>query len=83
MRQSIAFAHDDHPAGDDERPQGWWIVSVFDECEACDRPLVELTVELMDSPGERVSVHLGPGTVRKLQQGLELALREIGEAPRD
>jgi hypothetical protein len=80
VRRSIEFDHDDHPADDDERPQAWWIVGIFDECEGCGlEPQVELTIELQEQNGERVTAHLNPATARKLRLGLKRALEELGE----
>jgi hypothetical protein len=72
---------DDHPAGDAERPQLAWAVAALDDCEECDAPRVELTVEEVGRPGTGLVAHLAPATVRRLQAALGSALREMGEAP--
>jgi hypothetical protein len=73
---------DDHPAGHDEWPQLAWVVAVLDDCELCDGPRVELTVEEVGRPGSGLVGHLAPGDARRLRAALALALGEIGEEER-
>jgi hypothetical protein len=70
---------DDHPTDDDEWPQLAWVVAILDDCELCDGPRVELTVEEVGRPGSGLVSHLAPADARRLRAALALALREIGE----
>jgi hypothetical protein len=70
---------DDHPPDDAEWPQLAWVVATLDDCELCDGPRVELTVEEVGRPGSGLVGHLGPADARRLRAALALALREIGE----
>jgi hypothetical protein len=72
---------DDHPPDDDEWPRLAWVVAVLDDCELCDGPRVELTVEEVGRPGAGLVGHLAPASARRLRAALALALREIGEDP--
>jgi len=70
------------PSADDpERPQVAWSVALLDDCDGCDAPRVELTLEEMTRPGTGVSAHLAPPTARHLRGALAAALRDIGEDP--
>jgi hypothetical protein len=71
---------DDHPAGDPERAQLAWAVAALDDCEGCDGPRVELTMEEVGRPGAGVVGHLAPASARRLRAALATALREMGEA---
>jgi len=65
MRKLGDYGGDDHPADDPERPQVAWSVALLDDCDGCDAPRVELTLEEMTRPGTGVSAHLArppPGT---------------------
>jgi hypothetical protein len=70
---------DDHPPGDDEWPQLAWAVAVLDDCQVCDAPRVELTIEEVGRPGTGSVAHLAAADARRLRAALALALREIGE----
>ena len=41
-------------ADDEDRPPGYWIVNLFDDCEGCDDLRVELVLEV-SGPDERVA----------------------------
>ena len=58
-----------------------WSVAVLDDCEGCDDPRVELTLEEMTRPGTGVGAHLAPPTARRVRAALAAALRDIGEDP--
>ena len=79
MRQSVDFAWDDHPEGDDERLRSSWIVLISETCDACDAARVELVVEEDGHRGQGLGLHLAPPTVRRLRAALAKALRDIGE----
>ncbi|HEV7524697.1 MAG TPA: hypothetical protein VGP92_07010 [Acidimicrobiia bacterium] len=79
MKKLIEYGTDDHPADDRERAQIAWIVAVLDDCDECEDPRVELTVEEAGQKGTGFVGHLNPATVRRLRTALANALREIGE----
>ncbi len=79
MKKLADYGTDDHPADDPERVQISWIVAVLDDCEECEDPRIELTVEEVGQPGTGLVGHLTPETTRKLRAALATALREIGE----
>jgi hypothetical protein len=79
MKKLIDYGIDDHPADDPERVRLTWIVAVLDDCEECQDPRVELTVEEVDKKGTGLVAHLSPATARRLRAALATALREIGE----
>ena len=79
MKKLIEYGIDDHPAGDPERAQVTWIVAVLDDCEECEDPRVELTVEAVDQKGTGLVAHLSPAGARRLRATLANALKEIGE----
>lgn len=79
MKRLADYGRDDHPEGDPERAQVAWAVASFDDCDMCDAPRLELTLEDVGRPGTGVVAHLAPGTARRLRSALALALREIGE----
>ncbi len=81
MKKLADYGIDDHPADDPERVQITWIVAVLDDCEACEAPRVELTVEEVGKNGAGLVGHLSPATARRLRAALATALREIGEDP--
>jgi hypothetical protein len=79
MKKLIDYGIDDHPADDPERVQVTWIVAVLDDCEECEDPRIEFTVEEVDKKGTGLVAHLSPTTARRLRTTLATALREIGE----
>jgi hypothetical protein len=79
MKKLADYGIDDHPADDPERVQMTWIVAVLDDCEACEDPRIELTVEEAGGHGSGLVAHLSPATARRLRAALATALREIGE----
>jgi len=79
MKKLADYGTDDHPAGDPERVQITWIVAVLDDCEECEEPRIELTVEEVGKQGAGLVGHLSPPTARRLRAALATALREIGE----
>jgi hypothetical protein len=79
MKKLIDYGIDDHPADDPERVQVTWIVAVLDDCEECEDPRIELTVEEVDKKGTGLVAHLSAATARRLRATLANALREIGE----
>lgn len=79
MRQSVDFAWDDHPEGDEDRPRSSWIVMISQTCDACGDPRVELIVEEADRRGSGLGLHMAPATVRRLRAALAKGLRDIGE----
>jgi hypothetical protein len=79
MKKLIDYGIDDHPADDPERVQITWIVAVLDDCDECEDPRVELTVEEVDNKGTGLVGHLSPTAARRLRTALANALREIGE----
>lgn len=81
MRKLSEYGRDDHPADDPERAQVAWTVALLDDCEGCDAPRVELTLEEMTRPGTGVVAHLAPATARRVRAALGAALRDIGEDP--
>ena len=81
MRKLADYGADDHPADDPERTRIAWAVAVLDDCEGCEGPRVELTVEELGRPGAGLVGHLAPETARRLRAALTTALREIGEDP--
>ena len=78
MRQSVDFALDDHPAGDEERPRAAWAVGVVDDCDGCGDLRVELTLEEEGRAGTGVTAHLAPDSARRLQAALAAGLRDLG-----
>ena len=80
MRKLAEYGLDDHPAQDPERAQLAWAVALLDDCEECEEPRVELTVEEAGRPGTGLVGHLAPPTARRLRAALATALREMGEA---
>jgi hypothetical protein len=81
MKKLADYGTDDHPADDPERVQISWIVAVLDDCEECEDPRVELTVEEVGKNGQGLVGHLSPASARKLRAALATGLREIGEDP--
>jgi hypothetical protein len=81
MRKLGDYGRDDHSADDPERAQVAWSVALLDDCDGCDDPRVELTLEEMTRPGTGVAAHLAPPTARRLRGALAAALRDIGEDP--
>lgn len=81
MKKLADYGTDDHPPDDPERVQMTWIIAVLDDCEECEDPRVELTVEEAGQPGTGLVGHLSPATARRLRAALATALREIGEDP--
>jgi hypothetical protein len=79
MKKLIDYGIDDHPADDPERAQVTWIVAVLDDCDECEDPRIELTVEEVDKKGTGLVAHLSPTTARRLRTTLANALGEIGE----
>ncbi|HEV3401735.1 MAG TPA: hypothetical protein VG078_07920 [Acidimicrobiales bacterium] len=83
MRKLSDYGLDDHPADDPDRAQLAWAVALLDDCEPCDDPRVELSLEEAGRPGAGLVAHLAPATARRLRTALARALRELGEAPGD
>jgi len=81
VKKLADYGTDDHPADDPERVQISWIVAVLDDCEECEDPRVELTVEEVGKNGQGLVGHLSPDSARKLRAALATGLREIGEDP--
>ena len=81
MKKLADYGLDDHPANDPERAQVAWAVAALDDCDECDGPRVELTVEEAGDPGAGLVGHLAPATARRLRAALATALREMGEPP--
>jgi hypothetical protein len=81
MRKLGDYGGDDHPPDDPERAQVAWSVALLDDCDGCEAPRVELTLEEMTRPGTGVAAHLAPPTARRLRAALAAALRDIGEDP--
>ena len=79
MKKLADYGTDDHPEGDPERAKVAWAVALLDDCEECEDPRVELTVEEAGRPGTGLVGHLSPATARRLRAALALALREMGE----
>ena len=79
MKKLADYGTDDHPADDPERVQISWIVAVLDDCEECEDPRIELTVEEVGKQGAGLVGHLSPATARRLRAALATGLREIGE----
>ncbi len=79
MKKLVGYGLDDHPAGDEDKVQLAWAVAVLDDCEACEDPRLELTLEESGHPGAGLVAHLSPTTARRLRALLASALREIGE----
>ena len=81
VKKLADYGADDHPADDPERAQITWIVAAMDDCEECEDPRVELTVEEVGKQGAGIVGHLAPDSARRLRKALATALREMGEAP--
>ena len=81
MKKLADYGTDDHPADDPERVPISWIVAVLDDCEECEDPRVELTVEEVGKNGQGLVGHLSPDSARKLRAALATGLKEIGEDP--
>jgi hypothetical protein len=81
VKKLADYGTDDHPPDDPERVQVTWIVAVLDDCEECEEPRVELTVEELGKQGAGLVGHLSPDTARRLRAALATALKEIGENP--
>ena len=79
MKKLAGYGLDDHPPGDEDKAQLAWAVAVLDDCEACEDPRLELTLEEAGHPGTGLVAHLSPATARRLRALLALALGEIGE----
>lgn len=79
MKKLSEYGLDDHPADDPERSQVAWAVALFDDCDGCDGPRVELTLEEVGRPGTGVVGHLAPATARRLRAAIASALRDMGE----
>ena len=67
MKKLADYGIDDHPPDDPERVQVTWIVAVLDDCEECEDPRIELTVEEAGQPGTGLVGHLSPATARRLR----------------
>ncbi len=83
VKKLAGYGLDDHPADDDDKAQTAWSVAVLDDCDACEEPRIELTVEEAGRPGAGLVAHLSPSTARRLRALLAAALKEIGEPPDD
>ncbi len=81
MKKLADYGSGDHPDNDPERVNVAWIVAVLDDCEECEDPRVELTVEEVGRQGTGLVGDLSPASARKLRAALALALKEIGEEP--
>jgi hypothetical protein len=81
MRKLADYGIDDHPPDDPERVRITWIVAMLDDCDECEDPRIELTVEEAGAPGTGLVGHLSPASARRLRAALANALREIGEDP--
>lgn len=81
MKKLAGYGLDDHPAGDEDKAQLAWAVALLDDCDACQEPRIELTVEEAGLPGAGLAAHLSPQTARRLRALLAVALKEIGERP--
>ena len=81
MKKLADYGRDDHPEGDPERAPAAWAVALLDDCDECDGPRVELTLEELGRAGTGVVAHLSPATARRLRAALATALREMGEGP--
>ena len=79
MKKLADYGTDDHPAGDPERVRISWIIAVLDDCEECEDPRIELTVEEVGKQGTGLVGHLSPASARKLRAAIATGLREIGE----
>jgi hypothetical protein len=79
MKKLADYGTDDHPPDDPERVAITWIVAVLDDCEECEDPRIELTVEELGGQGTGLVGHLRPATARRLRAALATALQEIGE----
>ncbi len=79
MKQLADYGRDDHPEGDPDRARVAWAVALLDDCDGCDEPRVELTLEEAGRPGTGVVAHLAPGTARQVRAALAKALRDMGE----
>jgi hypothetical protein len=79
MKKLADYGADDHPDGDLERPPVSWAVAAIDDCDQCEDPRIELTVEETGKPGTGLVGHLAPQTARKLRAALATALRDVGE----
>jgi hypothetical protein len=79
VRKLAEYGLDDHPDGDPERARLAWAVAMLDDCEECEDPRVELTLEEAGKPGAGLVGHLSPASARRLRAALALALREMGE----
>ncbi len=79
MKKLADYGRDDHPGDDPERETVAWAVAVLDDCEGCEDPRVELTMEEVGRPGAGLVGHLAPPTARRLRAALAAALREMGE----
>jgi hypothetical protein len=80
VKKLADYGVDDHPADDPERAQITWIVAAMDDCDECEDPRVELTVEEVGKHGAGIVGHLAPESARRLRKALATALREMGEA---
>ena len=83
MKKLADYGVDDHPSEDPERAQITWIVVAMDDCDECEDPRVELTVEEAGRHGSGLVGHLAPATARRLRAALATALREMGEPADD
>ena len=83
MKKLADYGVDDHPPDDPERVQITWIVVAMDDCDECEDPRVELTVEEAGKHGSGLVGHLSPATARRLRAALATALREMGEPADD
>jgi hypothetical protein len=81
VKKLAGYGLDDHPAGDEDKAQLAWAVAILDDCEACEEPRIELTLEENGRPGAGLVAHLSPPTARQLRALLGAALKEIGERP--
>ena len=80
MKKLADYGLDDHPGDDPERARLAWAVAALDDCDRCEGPRVELTVEEAGDPGAGLVGHLAPATARRLRAALATALKEMGEA---
>jgi hypothetical protein len=81
VKKLADYGRDDHPDGDPDKAPVAWAVALRDDCDECELPRVELTLEEVGRPGAGVVAHLAPHTARQLRAALRTALRDLGEDP--
>jgi hypothetical protein len=79
MKKLIEYGRDHHPAEDEDKLPSAWAVAIRDDCDACERPIIELTLEEVGRPGYGQVAHLSPDDARQVLGALTRALRELGE----